>query len=267
MTGVEVSNLTWTQAFEQDTPPSRLAFFQMPVTAAPEAAPSGLTSLASLVQTSDPALRTLIQGWLGHIYIAQTVSDAIAHRQQLPAGAAWIVQAGHLVDATSVRFYAPDSEQAGMLARQQEIENLQREIKAQHLLVDQARSEATRLEVAWQQASQAVVPARQRTAELTQRSHQLQLAYSKLQQEGQQRRERSGRLEQDLAELTSQREALLELRDQSEQEFQRLDEQLAQEQSVYADAEIHGEALFEQAQRIRDQMRERERAEHCPDRR
>jgi chromosome segregation protein len=261
MTGVEVSNLTWTQAFEQDSPPSRLAFFQMPVPAAPEAAPSGLTSLASLVQTSDPALRTLIQGWLGHIYIAQSVSGAIANRLQLPAGAAWIVQAGHLVDATSVRFYAPDSEQAGMLARQQEIENLQREIKAQHLLADQARSEATRLEVAWQQASQAVVPARQRTSELTQRSHQLQLAYSKLQQEVQQRRERSGRLEQDLTELTSQREALVELRDQSEQEFQRLDEQLAQEQSVYADAEIHGEALFEQAQRIREQVRERERAE------
>ena len=51
-----------------------------------------------------------------------------------------MVKAGHLVDAHSVRFYAPDSEQAGLLARQQEIENLQREIKAQQLITDQALS-------------------------------------------------------------------------------------------------------------------------------
>lgn len=37
-------------------------------------------------------------------------------RATLPAGAACVVKAGHLVDAHSVRFYAPDSEQAGLLA-------------------------------------------------------------------------------------------------------------------------------------------------------
>lgn len=31
-------------------------------------------------------------------------------RATLPAGAACVVKAGHLVDAHSVRFYAPDSE-------------------------------------------------------------------------------------------------------------------------------------------------------------
>jgi chromosome segregation protein len=261
MTGVEVSNLTWTQSFAQDAPPARLAFFQMPVPAAASAPAAGLTPLLSMVKTSDPALRTLMQTWLGHVYTAQSVSAAISSRDQLPPGASWVVSAGHLIDAQSVRFYAPDSEQAGMLARQQEIENLQREVKAQHLICDQARTAATRAEVAWQQASQAVTPARQRVSELTQRAHALQLSLTKLQQQEQQRRERSSRLDEDLAELESQREAVERERAESEEAFERLDEQLGVEQSAYSDAEIEGEGIALEAQKLRDLAREREREE------
>lgn len=261
MTGVEVSNLTWTQSFAQNSPPARLAFFQMPVPAAVATTPPGLTSLLSTVKTSDPALRTLMQNWLGHVYTAQSVTAAIAARDQLPPGATWVVSAGHLIDAHSVRFYAPDSEQAGMLARQQEIENLQREVKAQHLISDEARTEATRAQVAWQQASQAVTPARQRAAELTQRAHALQLSLTKLQQQEQQRSERSSRLDEDLAELQSQREAVERERAESEDAFERLDEQLGLEQSIYSDAEIEGEGIALEAEQLRQLAREREREE------
>lgn len=261
MTGVEVSNLAWAQAFGEDAPPARLAFFQMPVPAPAPATVAGLTPLASLVQVTEPALKTLMQGWLGQVYIADGLAEAIARRDQLPPGGAWVVPAGHLVEAHSVRFYAPDSEQAGMLARQQEIENLQREIKANQLMADQARAEATRAEVAWQQAQAAVAPARRRTAELTQRAHALQLSFTKLQQETLQRTERSAQLEQDLIELTSQHETLTVQRDEAEQAFAALDEQLAEQQGAYADAEIAGEAIADQAHQIREQLRERERAE------
>lgn len=261
MVGVEVSNLTWTQAFADDAPPARLAFYQMPVPAASPTAPAALKPLLSLVQTSDPALRTLLQQWLGHAYVADSLADAIARRDQLPVGGVWAVKQGHLVDASSVRFYAADSEQAGMLARQQEIENLQREIKAQQLIADDARSAATRFEVAWQQAGQAVVPARQRVGELTRRVHDLQLAVARLQQETEQHQARSARLDQDLAEVDNQIEALSAERDQSEQTFAELDEQLAQQQSVYADVEIQAEKIAEQAEALRQQVRDRERAE------
>jgi len=106
-----------------------------------------------------------------------------------------------------------------------------------------------------------VVPARQRTAELTQRVHDLQLAHTKLQQEIEQRTQRSDRLDQDLAELASQSEALQAQRDESEQTFSQLDEQLAEQQGAFAEAEMRGESLADQAQQIREQVRERERAE------
>ncbi len=261
MTGVEVSNLSWAQAFAQDPPPARLAFFQLPVPAPAPIGVAGLSSLASLVQTNEPALKTLMQGWLSQVYIADSLSDAMAKRDQLPAGGAWVVPAGHLVDAYSVRFYAPDSEQAGMLARQQEIENLQREIKANQLIADQARADATRAEVAWQHASAAVVPARQRVSELTQRAHGLQLTFTKLQQETLQRTQRSTQLDQDLVELLGQQEALAAQRDEAEQAFAALDEQLAEQQGAFAEAEMAGEQLADEANQIREQLRERERAE------
>src|SRR5690606_36680348 len=122
------------------------------------------------------------------------VAQAVAARASLPPGGVFVVQAGHLVDAHSVRFYAPDSEQAGMLARQQEIENLQREIKAAQLLADQARAAVARAEAAWQQVSQALAPARQRVSEVTRRLHDIQLEHARLTQQAEQSGERGERL-------------------------------------------------------------------------
>ena len=118
--------------------------------------------------------------------VALTVGDS-------PEGAMLVVQGGHLVDANSVRFYAPDSEQAGLLARQQEIENLQREIKAHQLIADQTRSTLAQAESAWQQVSQSLPAARQRVSEITRRLHDLQLEYARVLQQVEQMRERSGR--------------------------------------------------------------------------
>ena len=129
MASLEVRSLDWARAFAEDAPPARLAFYQLPVAAPTPPAPAGLTPLASLLRITDPDLRTLLNDWLAGIYTATDVTQALAMRATLPAGSACVVKAGHLIDAHSVRFYAPDSEQAGLLARQQEIENLQREIK------------------------------------------------------------------------------------------------------------------------------------------
>ena len=50
--------------------------------------------------------------------------------------------------ASSVRFYAADSEQDGMLARQQEIDNIGKQLRAQHLLADEARARSVRADAA-----------------------------------------------------------------------------------------------------------------------
>jgi chromosome segregation protein len=61
--------------------------------------------------------------------------------------------------------------------------------------------------------------------------------------------------------LESQREAVERERAESEEAFERLDEQLGVEQSAYSDAEIEGEGIALEAQKLRDLAREREREE------
>ena len=259
MTGLEVRNLDWVRAFASDAPPARLAFYQLPSAAPLAPAPAGLNSLVSVLRIADPELRTLLQGWLGNVYIAKDVTEALAARSTLPAGTMLVVQGGHLIDANSVRFYAPDSEQAGLLARQQEIENLQREIKAHQLIADHSRSAVAQAESAWQQISQALPPARQRVAEITRRLHDLQLEHTRLQQQVEQTRERSGRLEQDIAEVISQQEELTAAKLEAETRFEELDAELGVQQEAYSEAEMAGEALSEEAETARNRLRDQER--------
>ena len=259
MTGLEVRNLNWVRAFASDAPPARLAFYQLPSAAPVAPAPAGLNPLVSVLRIADPELRTLLQGWLGNVYIAKDVTEALAARSTLPAGTMLVVQGGHLIDANSVRFYAPDSEQAGLLARQQEIENLQREIKAHQLIADHSRSAVAQAESAWQQISQALPPARQRVAEITRRLHDLQLEHTRLQQQVEQTRERSGRLEQDIAEVISQQEELTAAKLEAETRFEELDAELGVQQEAYSEAEMAGEALSEEAETARNRLRDQER--------
>jgi chromosome segregation protein len=262
MAALEVRSLEWVRAFAEDAPPARLAFYQNPVAAAAPAAPGGLTPLASLLRIADADLRTLLGDWLRNVYTAESLEQALAARATLPAGAVYVVKGGHLVDSHSVRFYAPDSEQAGLLARQQEIENLQRELKAHQLIVDQARSGVAAAEAAWQQVSQALAPARQRVAELTRRVHDIQLEHSRLQQQAQQSGERGARLREDLAEIGAHEEDLRATREEAEARFETLDTELAEHQTRFSDAEMEGETLSDQAEQARTQLRELERSVH-----
>jgi chromosome segregation protein len=262
MAALEVRSLDWAKAFADDAPPARLSFYQLPVAAPTPATPAGLQPLTALLRITDADLRTLMNDWLRDVYVADNLTQALAGRASLPAGGAYVVKDGHLVDAHSVRFYAADSEQAGLLARQQEIANLQRELKAQQLIADQGRAAVARAETAWQQVSQALVPARQRVAELTRRVHDIQLEYSRLQQQAEQSGERGARLREDLAEITAHEEELRAAREDAEVRFETLDQELAEHQSRFADAEIEGESLAAQAEAARTRLRELERAVH-----
>ena len=84
----------------------------------------------------------MLNDWLGLSFVADDLQQALAMRSQLPEGGSFVVKAGHVVTRVGVQLYAADSEQAGMLARQQEIENLARQVRAQALA--RRRSEGRR---------------------------------------------------------------------------------------------------------------------------
>src|SRR5690606_3045450 len=122
MSGLEVRQLEHARAFASDAPPARLAFYQVPPAATARTPANDLKPLSGLLRLTDPDLLTLLGEWLDRVYVCADLAQALASRAELPSGGVYVVKEGHLVDMHSVRFYAPDSEQAGMLARQQEIE-------------------------------------------------------------------------------------------------------------------------------------------------
>ena len=259
LTALPLRDLDMARAFTDDPPPSRLAFYQKPTAEALPAGVPGLTPLLSLVRCADPDLKSLLGRWLQGIYTAPSLAQALAQRSALPMGVQLVVREGHMTDAHGICFYAADSEQAGMLARQQEMENLQREIKARQLISDQAVSQLARSEAAWTSLSQSMAPARQRLAELTRRTHDLQMEHSRLHAQIQQSDERSARIQEDLADIAMQQEELLAQKEESETGFEALDNELATLQENYAEAEMAGESLAEEAEQARQLLRELER--------
>ncbi|HEX7387284.1 MAG TPA: chromosome segregation protein SMC [Castellaniella sp.] len=261
MNALGLRTLDHVRAFAQDAPPARLAFYQAPLQApAGPQAPPGARPLLDFVQARESGLLPLLQGWLSGVYVADDLGVALARRAELPAGAFWVVAAGHRVDSDSVRFYAAEGEQAGQLARQQQIDNLGRELKAAQLIVDQAVDAHAQAEADCRALTQELQPARQRIGELMRTHHEAELQLSHLRQQHAQSDEQARRIARDLEELQAQQQAVAARRDESEARFEVLDETLAVQQQQVADRDQQIEALAAQAEQARQQGRDRERA-------
>ena len=259
---LEVSRLEMVRAFVSDAPPAKLAFYS---TTSPHVAPDGptppppLSPLVKRLRLHDAALQSLLAHWLHGCWAADSLDQALALRSQLPAGVRVFTPHGHAVTATQVSFHAPDSEQAGLLARAQEIENLDKQLRAQTLMADQARVGLNRAESAYADAAQRLQSARREATELQTRVHELQVECLRLTQQAEQARSRSHQLTADLAEVDEQLDALQERRVEAEGRFEELDMQLADGQERHAQQE---DAVIEAERRLapaREQLRTLER--------
>ncbi|MBX9835625.1 MAG: chromosome segregation protein SMC, partial [Burkholderiaceae bacterium] len=133
LSALEVSSLDRVRGLVGATgegPPAKLAFFSA-AQAVLRSSAAALPRLADSLRLHDASLQAVLQDWLQGCYTAQTLDEALNRRAQLQPGETLYVPDGHAVTLHSVAFYAPDSEQAGLLARAQEIEHLDKELRAQ----------------------------------------------------------------------------------------------------------------------------------------
>ena len=256
---LEVGRLELVRAFSADAPPARLAFYQAGAAAAPAPGPQALAPLADKLRLGDAGLRALLTDWLDGVYTVASLDEALARRPELGHGQTLVTPEGHTVSSFAVAFYAPDSEQAGMLARAQEIENLEREVRAQGLLTDEARATLVRMEAAYSEAAQQLTAARREAAEAQSRAHQLQVQCLQLSQQEQAAQVRRAQLEEALGEIGARIEALQERRAIGQERFEELDVQLAAEQERHAELEEGVLADERQLADAREQLRALER--------
>jgi chromosome segregation protein len=255
---LEVSRLDMVRAFAADGPPAKLAFYSPPLAGAPEQ-PAALARLSDLLRLNDAGQKALLSDWLHGCHAAQSLEEALAERERLQPGEVIFVRSGHAVTRHSVSFYAPDSEQAGLLARAQEIENLERELRAQALITDESRAALVRAEAAYADASQRLVSARRESSEARSRAHELQVETLRLSQLAEQTRARGEQIAADLAEVEAQLEALQERRVTAEARFEELDMQLADSQERHAQLDEQVIAAERKLAACREQQRSLER--------
>ncbi len=255
LSALEVSRLDMVRAFGQDAPPAKISFFSPSPAGAPEQQPSALSRLSDLLLFNDAGQGALLRDWLQGCYTAPTLDDALALRMQLQGGESIYVPAGHAVASHSISFYAPDSEQAGLLARAQEIENLDKQLRAQALICDQSRQTLLRAEAAYGDASQRLVQLRRDASRTQSEAHVLQVETLRLRQLSEQTRTRKTQLSGELTELQSQLDNLQQRRASAETRFEELDMQLADTQERHAQLD---ERVL-QAQRGLTECREQQR--------
>ncbi|HSW04776.1 chromosome segregation protein SMC [Aquabacterium sp.] len=258
LNALEVGRIETVRAFAADPPPSRLAFYTPPQAAISNTHET-LSRLSELLRLGDAGLKALLNDWLEGVYTATSIDDALANRNKLTHGEIIMTREGHAVSQFSVAFYAPDSEQAGMLARAQEIENLERQLRAQSLIAEEAKSALVRLEAAYTDATQRLVTARREAGETQTRAHQLHVELLRLSQQAEATSQRRGQLDEELFEVDAQLEGLDERRATGEARFEELDMQLANTQERHAELD---EAVINAERRLtdaREQLRTLER--------
>ena len=254
---LEIGDATALAAMDGDLPPVKASVFAhgaaMPQAAVPVA------TLAAKVQAGDPALAGAIREWLGGALAFEGRPEAAA-LAALPEGAFYVNREGHQFTRHTVSYHAPDPADAGILARQAEIEGLEGRSQGRDAAAAAARAEASRQEADLADCLAALDAARERIAEHERELHAIQIEALTLSQALERHRERTGQIAGELAEIDAEAARDGERLSASLGALQQLDgatravrAQLEQVREAYVAAET---ALADQ--RVRAQRAERE---------
>ena len=186
-----------------ERPPTKASLFEAAADTTSIAA-SGMP-LAAKVHALDDSIRGALADWLSGVFVTDGRPDAQA-RAALPAGAVLVNREGDQFTRHTVSFHAPDPADAGLLARQAEIEalgercaGLARRLEAAQRALEQAESERLERETALEESRLEI--GRQEKAR-----HDAQIEQLKLAQAQERFRERSAQLRAEQEELAEQAE-------------------------------------------------------------
>ena len=254
LAAVTAKSVQETLVLANDAPPSRLAILLTEdISPAHTTAPADLTPLLTRVQSAGaPRVETVLKEWLDNIYIANSLEDALHRREKLPAGGAFVTQQGHLVSRVGVQLYAADSEQAGMLARAQEMEGLEKQLRAQKLIQSELQGELDQCTANYQAAHQVAEQTRIAAEHAVQEVHGFEVERMQLTQAEEKYSQRAEQIQGELSELRQQTEQLTQTQEQSAEELAQSEES---KQGLQENLTIAQEKL-ELATQERDHLRE-----------
>ncbi|MFN0160936.1 MAG: chromosome segregation protein SMC [Burkholderiales bacterium] len=260
LSALEIRDLSWARAFFRDPPPAKLALVSVDGVDATPASGGTLEPLIGRVRIDDAGVRALLAEWLGGRFAVGDVEEAFARRSELPPRAVFVTPDGHMVGRQTVTFYAADSEQAGILARQNEIDNLALEVKARRLSQDEARVALARTEAGVTRLAAQLGEARPAAQSSRTRLHEMQLEVVRDAQALERYRETEGRIREALQEIEHNEAQERGRLEEASRKFAEFDAALAGEQAAMEAARERTEAAAAALATSREELRNAERA-------
>ena len=218
---LEVGDAAALAAMEGDLPPVKASVFAQGTD--PQQGTAAAATLAAKVHAVDPGLAGAIREWLGGALAFEGKPDAAA-LAVLPEGAFYVNRDGHQFTRHTVSYHAPDPADAGILARQAEIEALEGRSQGLDEAAAAARAEAARQESALAERLAALEAVRERIAAHERELHAVQIEALTLNQALERHRERTAQIAGETVEIAAETERDGERLSASRASLQRLDE-------------------------------------------
>jgi chromosome segregation protein len=190
------------QPFLDDQPPAKASVFDRSG-GEPAATVAGLTPLSQKVHGADPRVAAALGDWLAGVYAAEQNPDEAA-RAALPAGALLVTRDGHQFTRHTVSFHAPDAADAGILARQAEIERLEEHCRGLAAALERAQAALADAESELAERTAALEDERSAIVQHERARHDAEIESLKLAQAQERFRERSSQVRAELDELDAE---------------------------------------------------------------
>ena len=195
---LELTDASRLSAALADRPPVKASVFDHGVRAGTADA-AGLP-LTAKIHATDPAVAGALADWLAGVVAAEGTPDA-RMREALPPGVVMVNRDGHQFTRHTVSFHAPDPEDAGLLARQAEIEELEKRCGQLAASLAAAEREAQGHEQDIAVRNEALEQARLEISDRQKALHDAQIENVKLSQAQERYRERSAQVHAELDEV------------------------------------------------------------------
>jgi len=199
---LEIADVARLAAVLADRPPVKASVFR-PGQASEAVVAQGHAPLAGLVHAIDQGVAGAVEDWFAGVYAVEgEPSEEV--RGSLPPGAILVNRDGHRFTRYTVTFHAPDPEDAGLLARQAEIEALEERLVSLRTGVADAEAERERTDAALAERQAALEEVRAAIADRQADRHGVQIELLKLSQADERYRERTAQIRSELAEISAQ---------------------------------------------------------------
>jgi chromosome segregation protein len=208
---LELTDAAQLAALLGDHPPVRASVFEHGSRGA--AAPAHGLPLAAKIHAADPAVAGAVADWLAGVVAVEGTPDARL-REALPPGAVMVNREGHQFTRHTITFHAPDAADAGLLARQTEINDLEKNAQGLEQRLAAAQGALAQADAALAGRSAELEQARLDISGRQRAHHDAQIEHLKLAQAQERYLEREAQLRAEREELEQEaargRQALAE---------------------------------------------------------